>query len=332
MVTETPAAQAGDRQNFMAGLDFSHSRRALAIADEDFHPVDPAQPHWTETSWWGIASADKGIGGWIYLRARPNLGLIACGIYVFDARRNEMWDAIYQTDYQHVALPAGQSYLGLDLDIGLKVTCERPFERHRIAYRDGDFALDLAFSKVAPPWPVGLGPSTGHFDQAMWATGTIASGDEHFAIDDPAFRDRTWSGRADTAPCPLNFYTWGTTGDRAGTFYAAAGGIIAGRMSRQGEEKPITAVKRSVPQRDASGRPARIVLEIGFADGSAARIEGRTRLTFPVIALPRTLAWSSVVEWSMDGSSFVGEDHEGWSLAHLRENRRKGGDLWSTHL
>ena len=34
---------------------------------------------------------------------------------------------------------------------------------------------------------------------------TIASGDEHFAIDDPAFRDRTWSGRADTAPCPLNF-------------------------------------------------------------------------------------------------------------------------------
>lgn len=330
--TDVQALAAEKGHSLMAGLDFSRSSRVLTVDDEGFHAPDPTAPHWTETSWWGFASADKGIGGWIYLRARPNLGLIACGIYVFDTRRTEMWDAIYHADFHHVALPPGQSYLNLSLDNGLTLVCEEPFKRHRITYRDDDFALDLTLTSVAEPWAVGVGPTTGHIDQAMWAKGEIACGSEHFAIDDPAFRDRTWSGRSDNARCPLNYYTWGTTRDRADTFYAAAGGIIAGRSRIDGAERRIIDIKRSVPQRDASGRPQRVLLQLTHEDGSRAEALGRVVLSYPVMALPRTLAWSSVVEWTLADRLFVGEDHEGWSFEHTRRVRRDTGSIWSEHL
>lgn len=327
--SSTPGAQS---HSLMAGLDFSRSSRPLTPSDESFHTPDPAEPHWTETSWWGIASASKGIGGWIYLRARPNLGLVACGIYVFDTRRTEMWDSIYHADFHHVALPKDQTYLRLELDNGLSLVCEEPFKRHRIRYADGDFSLDLTMTSVAEPWAVGLGPKTGHLDQPMWATGTIACGDERYAIDDPAFRDRTWSGRSDNARCPLNFYTWGTTGDRTDTFYAAAGGIIAGHSRIGGQDLRITGIDRQVTARAPSGRPERVMLRLTRDDGTSVEARGRVILSYPVMALPRTIAWSSVVEWTMDDRVFVGEDHEGWSFDHMRELARNGQSIWSSHI
>jgi hypothetical protein len=325
-------ARAGD-DRLLADIDWTRSIRTLEDQDEGFHPVPSGIPHWTETSFWALTKASERLGGWIYLRARPALGLLQCGIYFYDSE-NQDAAALYNAEFPHVAIPKGQDYRDLKLENGLSLRCVEPFKRHQIHYEDRGIDLDLTITAALPPEPAGLGKLTGHLDQALWAQGTVRFGDRVVKFDDPAFRDRTWSERSDYSDMGPNYYIWGISPDRSLAIHATAGVLFGGHVHGGGATRAVKSVSRQVLSRDPAGRPERILADITCTDNSVLALSGTVLTSFLIMQpMPRTACWASVVHWdSSEGEQVTGEDHEAWPFELLRANRDAHGDPWIKHL
>lgn len=329
---EQDKARAGD-ERLLAEIDWTRNQRELTEEDEDFHPAGTDEPHWTESSFWAFTHRETSTGGWIYLRSRRNLGLVQCGIYFFDPDHDEAWNALYNAEFCHVALPEDQSYLDLRLENGLSISCLEPWKHHRITYKNADCSIDVELRGVFPAAAAGLGPRTGHIDQPMWATGTLRFGDRTIELDDPAFRDRTWSDRSDYAKMGPNYYIWGTSSDQRQALHATAGVLFNGLVRLEGSEGDVESVARQVVERDPSGRPKVIDAQITCTDGTVTELHGTVLSAFPLMqVMPQTICWISVVSWECNGLVLVGEDHEAWPFLLLRENLRTQGDQWVHHL
>lgn len=284
-------------------------------ADDRLHPARDADPHWSETAWFGFSVPERALGGSVYALFRPNLGVCALSVYVWDAGAHEPWRVRYGRAQWHLPMPEGdltQAAFG-----GLELACLEPLRRYAVRYREGDaIALDLAYEGLIPPHGLGIGDGRGHIDQPCRVSGTLALGGESIRVDGYAMRDRSWHVRDDRRATRASYsHAIASESD----LFLAAGfetgdrhRIVAGFLVRDGEKADlVSGTRRVVERRD--GYPLRVAIEAEDALGRALAAEGAclSRLAYP--ATPGLFAWMSLTDWSWNGARGFGEDQDVWS-------------------
>ncbi|MDO7835450.1 hypothetical protein Q4610_10380 [Sphingobium sp. HBC34] len=321
----------GQAKKVLADLAIGKSR-AIDPADEDLHSPNREDLNWAETSWWAFANADGDIGGWFYLLTRRNLGVASLGIYIWDGTSANPWDFPYSKHFQHIPLAADFSLLnGSFPEIGAALGVREPLRSYWLRYSDTPhLEFELDFEALVMPQPIGVGESTGHLDQLLWAKGELRFEGRQVRIDGPACRDRTWSTRPEANAGQYNSYAWGAT--RNGGFHAMMletpeGQLLfsAGFIWRDGAVVPIEKVKRTVEARGPDGHAIRVRMEMTDREGRVVNLVGSSRSTAALEAFTGSLCWCSVMDWQAeDGPIYRGEDHEGWPHTLLRQARLTG--------
>jgi hypothetical protein len=127
----------------------------LTAADDDLHPPASDDRSWTETAWFAGAVPERGLVVWTYPLFRPELGIMSCGVYVWETGAEELWQLPYYRTWWHLPLPEGISATRFQLPTGLSYECLEPLSAYRITYADGDeMGLDMTFTAVHPPHPL----------------------------------------------------------------------------------------------------------------------------------------------------------------------------------
>jgi hypothetical protein len=300
----------------------------LTARDDGFHTPPVADPMWTETTWWGFLAPHRPLGGMIYTLFRPNLGVAAVVIQVWDETAVEPWRLPYARSRWHVPHPTDD--LTSCTVGGLTIRCLEPLTSYRLTYEDGDaVAIDLTYTGTAPPHAIEAGEGAGHFDQLCRVRGKVRLTGEVVPIDAHALRDRSWYVRDDERSLRAG-YTYGVVGDEsflAQSFHTGATTadetlILGGFLTRDGKTAPLVGGTRRVIER-RRGHPE--VIEIDATDdaGRALSATGRTLASAASQSTPGMFAWMSIVEWTIDGCSGHGEDHDVWSPDHLASERAR---------
>lgn len=61
------------------------SPAAITESDDAFHFESMSERWWeTETCWFSFHHPERRLGGWLYVMARPNVGAVAGGAWIWD--------------------------------------------------------------------------------------------------------------------------------------------------------------------------------------------------------------------------------------------------------
>lgn len=319
-VSQTPAPAPPDLSTF---LQVARPVDEASAADDSFHPVVVDDPYWTETAWFGFHVPERKLSGWIYPFFRPNLGLCACLIQVWDETGESFHDARYASSQWHMPMP-DHDLTHLRLPNGLCYDQLEPLRRYGIAYESGDFGVELEFRGLEAPRLIAA-DGQGHIDQVGRVTGHLTLDGERIEVDCLGARDRSWSVRDDTkgdvcaSYCCLvdspdhSLISWGMDSTAA---------ITSGHYVRDGVGAPVVSGQRTVEY--AAGRPVRVHLEITDALGRDTTAAGEIVNRSALHLSPKFFEWVSLCRWTFDGSVVWGEDQQAWSLDQYRSARRRG--------
>jgi hypothetical protein len=294
--------------------------------DDEFHPPTTDDPYWTETCWFTFAVPERRLSAQLYPFFRPNQGVCAAAAYAWDPTGDQPWNARYAKGFWHLPLP-DQPLSDLTLPNGIRYRCLEPlstYELHYLDPDDGAFAVDLIFTGVLPPNRL----AESHLDQPGRYTGTLRLEGEEMAVDAYGMRDRSWGPRSQ-----FGADLHGSGAVRGGYSYATASphdgfhaitmdwgdGAVAihGYVNRNGEYSTLASGRRTVLAREA-GAPSRVALELTDEAGRTLTAEGRTLNRFGLHLNPNLFTWNCLTEWTWDGGTGFGEDHDNWSAAGAR--------------
>jgi len=286
----------------------------ISAADDGFHPPAESDIWWTETAWFGFAVPERRIAGALYPLFRPNLGVCAASVHVWDDRAEAPWAVLYARTFWHLPLP--QRLQSMELECGLSYECVEPLRSYRLRYADGDaLALDLTFDALIAPHSVGAGSGRGHFDQPGRVQGLLRLRGEELRVDCLEMRDRSWGPRSDAVGL-RGGYDYGTVSARDGfhTLSIFAGDreqIVGGYLLRDGELADVVSGTREVVARER-GHPQRVRVVATDQLGRKLEAEGEcvNRLAFQ--ASPGLFAWMSLTHWRFGDHAAWGEDQEVW--------------------
>ena len=302
----------------------------LSEADDRFHPASTEDRTWTETSWFAAAVPERGMGIWTYPLFRPELGIMSCGIYVWQAGGDELWELPYYRTWWHLPIPDDIEPTRFALPTGLAYECLEPLTSYRVTYRDGDeIALDMTFAALHPPHAVGVvAGGHGHLDQLGRVTGELVLGGERIPIDCVEMRDRSWSPRRESRQSNYLTYSYGASSGGSAFHVSTrldrrSGGraLLTGFVLRDGETVGLRDAGCEV-RRDVRGRPE--VIEIRGVDEHGETVEA-TGEVVGRLSMPSTpwFVWACIVRWTLpDGSEAYGEHQDTWSPALLRAELR----------
>jgi hypothetical protein len=297
----------------------------LTPEDESLHQPTLPDESWGETQWFSLDQPGDDLSVTLYPFFRPNLGVAALAVYVWDASGCEPWAVRYGRQFWHLPMP------DTDLTVlrlgNLSYECVEPFGRYRVAYADGSrVKLELEFTALGPPHLAHKSVSGGHIDQALRVTGSVQLPEGRVDIDCLGMRDKSWGLRPDTRSDWAAAYTFGNaSADEQFLVVTAVEGNTgtsypdrpAGYLVHEGKKSAIVRATRSVTSRVA-GHPVEVRLEAEDELGRRFEAVGRCRNRLAFQALAGTFAWMSMVEWrTADGLSLVGEDQECWSPDRL---------------
>lgn len=307
----------------------------LSAADEAFHEGATEDRSWTETAWFAGVVPERGIGVWTYPLFRRELGVMSCGIYVWEPGAEELWQLPYYRTWWHMPIPEGISATTFTLPNGLRYECVAPEREYRVTYTDGDaLSLEMSFRALHPPHAVGVVPGGhGHLDQLGRVSGELVLHGERLAIDCVEMRDRTWSPRRESRQRAFVTYSYGARSDTHGfhlsTRYDPKLGrntILTGYLLEDGRVIALDDGTCEI-ERDALGRPASIRLRAHSGDGAHTLDvcgEVVSRLSMPSTPW---FVWACIVRWTLpDGTLALGEHQDTWAPAALRERAA----LWRT--
>ena len=148
-------------------------------------------------------------------------------------------------------------------------------------------------------------------------------------------RDRSWGVRSQfgqgltSSPAQRGGYSYATAsaddGFHAITMDFGDGCIgIHGYVIREGQWAKLVSAKREVLERDdETGAPTRVVIDITDDAGRDIRAEGRCLNRVGVHLNPNLFTWNCLTEWTFDGVTAWGEDHDNWSAPAARRFFRK---------
>jgi hypothetical protein len=300
--------------------------------DDEFHFAELGGDWWaTETAWFSFHHPERRLGGWLYTLARPNVGTVAGGCWIWDDRAHLPWEVLYCANYSALRLPREQSLTDCRLPTGVSIRVIAPCTSYALGYEDGDrLRADLRFDGVMPPHPLTATRSTfggaHHFDQLGRVTGEIILHGEHVAIDCVAMRDRTWGRRPEDRPRQAAYVTGAadaTHGFLAVTEPRPEGDRVAyGFLRRDGRTAGLAAGERRVERDPATGWITRVALEARDADGRTFVATG-VPVSRIVINRHTFIDVNSLVRWDLDGVLAWGEDQDMWPVHRWARMRRE---------
>ena len=293
----------------------------LTADDDRFHPPAANDPWWSETCWFSFAHPAERLSGSFYPLFRPNQGVCALAVSVWDASACEPWRLLYHRADWHLPLPA----TGLErLALGrLRYEVLEPLRRHRVSYQDGArFSAELEYEGLIPAHAAGVRDGHGHVDQPCRVRGEITVRGRRIAIDAPDMRDRSWGVRRDDRST-RGAYSYAIASARdcflAMSFASPGLGgrgdvqpVVAGFLVRDGEKAPLVAGTRTLERDAGSPWPARVAIEARDALGRDLRASAVTLNRFANQASPGLFAWMSLARWDFAGESY-GQDQDIWS-------------------
>ena len=299
-------------------------------ADDEFHEPTSDDPFWTETCWWTFTVPERRLSGQLYPFFRRNQGVMAAGAYFWDDTGSALWSCRYAKNFWHLPIP-DQPLSDIQIANGIRITVLEPLQRYALGFDDpdaDDLHVDLTFTAAGPTNMLG----DAHLDQPGRYQGTIVLEGESFTVDAFGFRDRSWGPRSqfgDSLHGATNGgYSYATASERDGfhaiTMNYGTGCIgIHGYVVRDGEWSKLASASREVVERDpATGFPRRVDLDITDELGRTLHAEGTTlnHLAFPIN--PNLFTINCLTEWTFDGISAFGEDHDNWAAASMRRFMR----------
>ena len=301
--------------------------------DDGFHFAQMSDRWWeTETAWFAFCHPARKLGGWLYTMARPNIGTVAGGAWVWDDTAHLPWEVPYSANYTALRLPRDQDLTDIALPTGVRIRALEPLTRYALGFEDeGRLTLDLTYTAVMPPRPLRKGDSSfkhlNHFDQFGHVGGTMVLHGERIDIDCLAIRDRSWGPRPEHRPGKSAYVTGIASKDDA--FLAVtkwnddADPIAYGFMIRDGETGDLVSGRRIVERDPATGWVRRIVIEGRDEFGRALHAEGE-RLSGIVINRHSFIDSNGLIAWNINGKKGHGEDQDMWPVHRWSEFRRNG--------
>lgn len=314
----------------------------ISERDDFFHPR-PDDPFWNEASWFSFMAPERDLTGFVYLYHRPNIGYTVAGVAAWDPSGSENYDCVLYDWGEAYALEPEAEMFSFELENGLTVELVEPLKQYHFTYKgrnrfNSDVDLDLTFTASREPHNAGMPGGLeewgkGHYDQLGRMAGHLSVDGETIPIDCVAQRDRSWGVR-NIVNNPRGQMIWGV-GEHS-SFHALAvsklppgedpvigtsESIIIGYYLKDGQYGDLTPGPDStiaVTERDATGRP--ITYRVEATDSLGRRLEatGRVRNMLNWQGYSWLMTFWSLVEWSLDGETALGEGQDYWPLHQSR--------------
>jgi hypothetical protein len=301
--------------------------------DDEFHPPTSDDPYWTETCWFTFTVPQRRLSGQLYPFFRPNQGVTAGGAYFWDEHGTQISNCVYAKNFWHLPIP-DQPLSDISLPNGIRYRCLEPLRSYQLNYDDPDggdeILVELTFTAVTPPHYLGAS----HLDQPGRYQGTIVLHGEPIEVDSFGFRDRSWGVRSQFGPglggsaANRGGYSYATASD-ADAFHTitmdfGAGCIsIHGYLLRDGVWSKLASGQRQVVERDpATGYPLMVHIDGVDELGRTLHADGRCLNRLALHLNPNLFTVNSLTEWSFDGVTAFGEDHDNWSAPAIRQFTR----------
>ena len=312
--------------------DNSVTTAAFTARDDRFHFAEMGSEWWaTETAWFSFHHPQRRLGGWFYTMARPNVGTIAGGAWVWDDHAHLPWEALYCANYSALELPRDQDLDDCRLPNGVSIRVLEPCMRYALDYDDGErFQAQLQFSGVMRPEPLtAVGSTFGsahHFDQLGRVTGNLVLHGEQIAIDCIGMRDRTWGLRPEDRPRQAAYVT-GATVDGGGflavTNVRTDGDAVAyGFLRREDRTVGLAGGERRVERDPQHGWITRIEIAGHDRDGRRFVAIG-TPVSRIILNRHTFIDINSLIRWDLDGVDAWGEDQDMWPVHRWSRFRRE---------
>jgi hypothetical protein len=194
-------------------------------------------------------------------------------------------------------------------------------------------SAELTFTAIAPPNYLG----GSHLDQPGRYEGTIVLDGETIPVDSFGFRDRSWGSRSQFGPgihgtsSASGGYSYATASDRhafhaitmdVGTdgAFGTEGLAIHGYLLRDGTWSKVTSGTRRVLERHPrTSYPSAVALDLTDESGRELHAEGRCLNGLGLFLNPNLYTVNCLTEWTFDGITAFGEDHDNWSATGIRD-------------
>ncbi len=112
---------------------------SFTAEDDKFHFGQMGDRWWmTETSWFSFCHPGRKLGGWLYTMARPNIGTVAGGAWVWDDDAHLPWEVAYSANYTALRLPRDQELTDIALPTGVSLRMVEPCTRYELGFQDGE--------------------------------------------------------------------------------------------------------------------------------------------------------------------------------------------------
>lgn len=295
--------------------------------DDKFHFAEMGDDWWaTETAWYSFHHAERGLGGWFYTMARPNIGTIAGGAWIWDDTADLPWQVLYSANYSALQIPGDQDLDNIDLPTGVSIRVLEPCMSYALGYDDGErLQADLRFDGVMAPEPLTAAGSTfgsaHHFDQFGRVHGHILLHGERIDIDCLAMRDRTWGRRPENRPRQAAYITGladPENGFLAVTNVRPEGDEVAyGFLRRDGRNVGLEGGRRVTERDPQTGAIKRIELQMVDQEGRELTATGEP-VSRMVINRHTFVDFNTLVRWEFGGGLVAwGEDQDMWPTHRL---------------
>ncbi|HQV56575.1 MAG TPA: hypothetical protein PKV27_01090 [Ilumatobacteraceae bacterium] len=306
----------------------------MSHPDDEFHPPASDDPYWTETCWFTFTVPERRMSGQLYPFFRANQNVLAGGAYFWDDRGDQPWNCLYAKNFWHLPLP-DQPLSDIALPNGIRYRVIEPLRRYAIGYDDPDggdeIHVDLTFEAVTEPHYLGHS----HLDQPGRYTGTIVLRGEQIDVDSYGFRDRSWGVRSQfgqgltSSPAAHGGYSYATASahDAFHTITMDFGNgmnSIHGYLLRDGVWSKLASATRQVVDRSPrTGYQTRVQIDGIDELGRELHAEGRCLNQLGFYINPNMYTINCLTEWTFDGVTAFGEDHDNWSAASIRQFSRQ---------
>jgi hypothetical protein len=235
----------------------------ISPSDSSYHPSDPSNWRWTETTPLIFHVAEAGILGNLYVAARPNIGVALSAVAVAQGFCTQAYEIDFSDAQMH--LPCPEDFTKYTLENGLSVEVVRPPRDYRFTYeyKLGGCSFDLNFRALHEPFDAvdpkqnpalndpkvhtfdeRLGdqwgnPNTdarypaGHYEMMGHVTGELELRGKRYKVDSYDVMDHSWGRRTETSKRAVSFLS-AVFGDDYGIHLAVPMDVRAGQKVYEG--------------------------------------------------------------------------------------------------